>query len=301
MRNRNIFWPAILILIGVIALLINTGAVSADRLYRLGDLWPLVLIVIGLEILARRAVHGPMADLAAVLIILVAAGGAVAYVAVGPAVPGGTRTLDVKDTVGTLTQANLHVDAGAENMTVEGTASLGADLYRAHIEYSGSKPDVTLDRSTGDLAISQNNALGFFGGRHLRINIQVNSGVPWSFSVNSGAATDTFNIGSLKVTSMDLNSAATREDITLGTPTGIVPININGAALTVHLHRPGTTDASVHVSGPAVSLVADGQQYHGFGDLSWQSGGYGGAGDAYQVEVSGAACTVTMDKGSQQG
>jgi hypothetical protein len=50
-----------------------------------------------------------------------------------------------------------------------------------------------------------------------------------------------------------------------------------------------------------VSLVADGQQYHGFGDLSWQSSGYGGASDAYQVEVSGAACTVTMDKGSQQG
>jgi hypothetical protein len=301
MRNRNLFWPAVLILIGVIALLINSGAVSADRLYRLADLWPLILIVIGLEILARRALHGVASDLAAVLIILVAAGGTIVYVAVGPAVPGGTRTLDFKDAVGNLTQAGLHVDAGAENLTVDGSTALGTDLYRAHIEYSGSKPDVTLDRSTGDLAISQNNTFGFFGGRHLRINIQVNSAVPWSFSVNSGAATDTFNIASLKVASMDLNTAASREDITLGTPTGIVPININGAALTVHLHRPGTTDASVHVSGPAVSLVADGQQYHGFGDLSWQSSGYGGASDAYQVEVSGAACTVTMDKVSQQG
>ena len=301
MRNRNLFWPAVLILIGVIALLINSGAVSADRLYRLGDLWPLILIMVGLEIVARRGLHGAASDLAAVLIILVAAGGAVAYVAVGPAVPGGTRLLDFKDTVGSLTQASLHVDAGAENLTVDGSTSLGADLYRVHIEYSGSKPDVTLDRSTGDLAISQNNTFGFFGGRHLRINIQVNSTVPWSFSVNSGAATDTFNIASLKVASMDLNTAASREDITLGSPTGIVPININGAALTVHLHRPGTTDASVHLSGPAVSLVADGQQYHGFGDLSWQSRGYGGASDAYQVEVSGAACTVTMDKGSQEG
>lgn len=301
MRNRNFFWPAVLILIGVIALLINSGAVSADRLYRLGDLWPLILIVIGLEILARRALHGAASDVAAVLIILLAAGGVVAYVAVGPAVPGGTRMLDVKDTVGSLTQAGLHVDAGAENLTVDGSTGLGADLYRAHIEYSGSKPDVTLDRSTGDLAISQNNTLGFFGGRHLRIDIQLNSSVPWSFSVNSGAATDNFNITSLKVASMDLNTAASREDISLGPPTGVVPININGAALTVHLHRPGTAEASVHVSGPAVSLVADGQHYHGFGDLSWQSGGDSGASDAYQVEVSGAACTVTMDKGSQEG
>jgi hypothetical protein len=300
MRNRSLFWPAALILIGVIALLINSGAVSPDRLYRLVDLWPLILIVIGLEILARRALHGPMADLAAVLIILVAAGGAVTYVAVGPAIPGGTHTLDASGTVGDLTQANLHVDAGAVTMTVDGS-SLGPDLYRAHIEYSGSKPDVTLDRSTGDLQISQNNDFGFFGGRHLVIHIQVNSAVTWGFGVNTGSASDSFNIASLKVGSMDLNTGASREDITLGAPTGVVPININGGAVTVHLHRPSATEAAVHVSGAAANLVADGQQYHGIGDVSWQSRGYGGASNAYQVEVSAGASNVTMDTGSQQG
>jgi hypothetical protein len=301
MRNRNLFWPAVLILIGVVALLINSGAVSPDRLYRLGDVWPLILIVIGLEILARRALHGPMADLAAVLIILVAVAGAVAYVAIGPAIPGGTRTLDASDKVGSLTQANLHVDAGAATATVDGTSALGPDLYRAHIEYSGSKPDVTLDRSTGDLEVSQNNDFGFFGGRHLVIHIELNSAVSWSFGVSTGSASDTFNIASIKVSSIDLNTGASREDITLGTPVGIVPININGGAVTVHLHRPSGTEAAVHVSGAAANLVADGQQYHGIGDLSWQSNGYGGAGNAYQVEVSAGASNVTMDTGTQQG
>jgi hypothetical protein len=301
MRNRSLVLPAILILIGVIALLINSGAVSPDRLYRLGDLWPLILIVIGLEILARRALHGATADIAAALIILVAAGGAAAYIAVGPAIPGGTRTLDASDTVGSLTQANLHGDAGAVTTTVDGTSALGPDLYHAHIEYSGSKPDVTLDRSTGDLQISQNSDFGFFGGGHLVIHIQVNSAVSWAFGVNTGSASDTFNIASLKVGSMDLNTGASREDITLGPPTGMVPININGGAVTVHLHRPSGTDAAVHVSGAAANLVADGQQYHGIGDLSWQSSGYAGASNAYQVEVSAGASSVTMDTGSQQG
>jgi hypothetical protein len=44
-----------------------------------------------------------------------------------------------------------------------------------------------------------------------------------------------------------------------------------------------------------VNLDADGRQLHGVGDESWQTAGYGGAADAYQVEISGGASTVIMD------
>jgi hypothetical protein len=295
MRSRSFFWPALLILIGVIALLVNAGAISSDRLYRLADLWPLILVVIGLELISRRAWQGAAADLASVLIVLVAAVGAVAYVAVGPAIPGGTQTLNASDSIGNLNQATLHVDVGAATMTVTGSGDLGADLYRAHIEYSGPKPDISLDRSSGDLQISQNNTFGFFGSRRFVLDLQLSSAVSWNFSVNTGAASDTFRLSALKVGSIELNTGASREDITLGKPTGAVPISVNGGALTVHLHRPSGTEASVQVSGGAVSLVADGQQHHGIGDQSWQSSGYGGASDSYRVDVNGGACTVTVD------
>jgi hypothetical protein len=294
-RNRGFFWPAVLILTGVIALMVEAGAISADRLYRLLDLWPLILIVIGVVLICRRALHGATADLAVVLILLVAAGGAVVYVAVGPAISDRTQTLDTSDTVGSLNQATLHVDAGAATMTVVGSGALGADLYRAHIEYSGSKPNVSLDRSTGDLQISQDNAFGFFGSRRLVLDLQISSAVPWNFGVNSGAASGTFNLSSLKVGSMDLSTGSSHDDITLGPPTGVVRISVNGGALTVHVHRPSGTKASVQVSGGAIGLNADGQQYHGIGDQSWQSNGYNGAADAYRVDVNGGACTVTID------
>jgi hypothetical protein len=295
MRNRSFFWPAVLILIGVIALLVNAGAISTDRLYRLADLWPLILVVIGLELISRRALHGAASDVAAVLIVLVAAGGALAYVAVGPPIPGGTQTFNTSDAVGSLNQATLHVDVGATTMTVEGSETLGADLYHAHFEYSGAKPDVSLDRSSGDLQISQNNPFGFFGGRHLVLDLQINSAVTWSFSVMTGSASDTFKLSTVKVGSMDLNTGASREDITLGPPKGVVSITINGGALTVHLHRPRGTEASVHATGGAVSVTADGQHYRGIGDQNWQSSGFNGASDSYQVEANAGACTVTMD------
>lgn len=300
MRSRSFFWPAVLILIGVVALLVNAGAISSDRLYRLADLWPLILVVIGLELISRRALQGNASDLAAVLIVLVAAVGAVAYVAVGPAIPGGTQTLNASDAVGDLNQATLHVDVGAATMTVTGSGALGEDLYRAHIEYSGSKPDISLDRSTGDLQFSQSNPFGFFGSHRFVIDLQLSSAVSWNFSINTGAASDTFRLVALKVGSIELNTGASREDITLGPPKGAVPISVNGGALTVHLHRPSGTQASVQVSGGAVNLVADGQRHGGIGDQSWQSSGFNGASDSYQVDVNGGACTVSMDTSATQ-
>ena len=47
---RSFLWPALLILVGVIALLANTGQIPAERLYNLVNLWPLILVVIGLVI-----------------------------------------------------------------------------------------------------------------------------------------------------------------------------------------------------------------------------------------------------------
>src|SRR5258708_33725907 len=80
MRYRSFFWPAILIVLGVVALGVNLGAISGGRLYRLADLWPLILIVIGMVSISRRAWQGARRDLAAALIVLLAVVGAAAYV-----------------------------------------------------------------------------------------------------------------------------------------------------------------------------------------------------------------------------
>lgn len=289
------FWPAILILIGVFALLVNANLLSVDRLYRLADLWPLILVVIGLLLISYRAFQGAAAQLAAALIIVLAAAGTIAYVAVGPSLPGGTQTLDSKDSAGSLNAATLHVDAGAATVTVSGSGSLGEDLYEAHITYAGTKPDVSLDRSTGDLTITQSTGFGFFQSRRLAIDLKVSSSVQWSISVNAGAVTDNLKLTDVAVSSIDINSGAGRDDITLGPPKGQVPVTINGGAHTVYVHRPAGTAASIHLSGGAVNLSADGHQQHGIGSLSWQTSGYDSASDSYRIEVNGGASNVTLD------
>ena len=290
---RSFFWPVVLILAGVIALLVNAGVVSTDRLSLLVDLWPLILIVIGLELIARRGLQGAAGDVAAVLIVLVAAGGALAYVALAPN-PNTAQKLDTSADVGDLDHASLQVEAGAATITVTSSSSIAGDLYRAHVEYSGTRPDVNLNRSNGTIRISQGSA-PFFQSRHFTIDLKINSSLPWAIVADSGAATGTYNLAGAHITSIEINTGASREDITLGKPSGIVPITINGGSLTAHLHRPAGTAASVRVSGGAVSLDADGQQHRGIGTQTWSSAGAGSATDSYRIEVSGGACNVTID------
>src|SRR5229473_615370 len=219
-QYRSFFWPGILIVVGVLALLVNSGLVPAERLDRLVDLWPLILVVIGLELLVRRALQGPAAEVAAALIVVLAIAGAAAYVALGSTATG-TQTLDASGKVGNLDHAGVQVDAGAANITMQGSSTLGSDLYRAHIEYTGRKPDVSLDGSSGDLQISQGSGSSFFFQSHrFVLNLQLNSRVRWKITVDSGDATDTLNLSSVHVTGIELNTGAGREDITLGAPSG---------------------------------------------------------------------------------
>jgi hypothetical protein len=296
-RYRSVFWPAILILVGVFALLINSGLVRAERLDRLADLWPLILIVIGLELVVRRAIKGPTAEIAAVLVVLVAIVGAAAYVALGPAIPTGTQTLDTAAKVGSIEHASVRVDVGAASITMQGSASLGGDLFRAHIEYSGRQPEVGLDGATGEVHISQSNTSGFFfQNRRFVLSLQLNASVPWKITVNSGASSDTFNLSSLHVTSIEVNTGASHETINVGTPSGTVPVTINGGALTVNAHRAHGVAASVAVSGGAVNLSFDGRQSHAVGTLNAQTSDYDSAADRYQFQINGGACNVTVDQ-----
>lgn len=297
-RYRSFFWPALLVLVGVAALLVNTGVITADRLATLFDLWPVILIVIGLEIIVRTTTRGVVADVAALSVVLIAVVGALAYVVEAPSIPGyaANQTLDVSDTAGSLTHASLEVDAGAATITLAGDSSLGSDLYRAHVQYSGQKPTITLDRASGSLKISQDNS-GFNVFRHYKfvMNLALNPHVAWSVTENTGASDESLNFSTLSLDSLTINTGASREDITLGAPSGHVSITINGGALTAHVHRPSGTEASVDVSGGAISLDADGRQQHAVGSVSYQSSGFSGASAAYQVTINGGACTVTLD------
>ena len=295
MRNRAYILPALLIVVGVLALLVNLGAIPTDRLYRLADLWPALLIVLGLVLLVNRARLPAAAEtIASALIVVVALVGAAAYVALGPAIPVGTHQMTVSEPAGDLKEATLELNVGSATVNVQGSSSMVNDLIQAQITYSGPEPSVTLDSTSGRVVVQQNGRFGFFGPQAFRMDVQLNDAVKWNFAFHSGSSRDTFDIPNVNLGSMEIDTGASTENISLGAPQGHVSVRINGGALTVHLHRRDGA-ASVKVSGGAVSLTFDGDTATAVGSVSHSTGP---ADDIFEVAVSGGTCSVTMDKGS---
>ena len=294
-RYRSFFWPALLILAGIVALLVNVGQIPVDRVFQAVNLWPLVLVVIGLELIIRRLLHGVTGDVAAALVVLLAIVGAATYVAVAPN-PAANETLDASGQLGDVQSASLEINAGAATIKISSDSDVGTDLFKAHIAYSGTKPDVTFDASSRKLTISQrgNNFL-IFQSRRFELDLQINPKVTWAVELNTGAATSTLDLSHVQLKSLSLSSGAARDEITLGPASEAVPVEIDGGALTVKIHRPQGTEASVDVSGGAVSLDADGRRLHGIGHQSYESPGFSNAANGYRIEINGGACTVTLD------
>lgn len=290
---RSFFWPAVLILVGVVLLLVNTGQIQVERLYAVINLWPLVLIVIGLELIIRRTVHGATGDIAAALVVLVAVVGTATYVAIAPN-PAATQTLDASTQLADVKQAALEINAGAATINVSSGADVGSDLYRAHISFSGPKPEVKFEN--GKLTITQkgNNFFGL-GIRRFDLDLKLNPNVTWDAELDTGAATNSIDLSDAQLRSLSLNSGAARHDITLGPATASVPIEINGGALTVRIHRPSGSPVTVDVSGGAVNLTGDGKEMRGAGHLSYTSSDYSSGANGYRIAITGGACTVTVD------
>jgi hypothetical protein len=295
-RHRGLVVPGLLILVGAIALAANLNLVRWDSLFRLLDLWPALLILIGAELVLRAAAPRRTAAAIGTLLVILAAAGAVVYMAAAPSIPGGAHVLDSTEPVGELSNASLDVAFGAADVNIHGAPLEGA-LFKSHIEYSGQKPGVSLDRSSSTLTIQDNQrGIGFLFGPHGKrtINLSLSDSLPWAISISGGASHANLALGTAKVSSLDVSGGANNITIALGRPMGKVAVNVSGGASSVTIHRPAGVATSVTASGGANSVRLDDKHLAGFGDSSAQTSGFDGAADRYEIDVSGGASNVSV-------
>lgn len=300
--RRGLFLPAILVAVGLVALLVNAGLVPTEALARLADMWPLLLIVLGVDMVLRATVDPTRAGRLGIVTVAVACAFALVYASVGSSLTVGERTADFTAQVGSLSQAGLEMSFGGADVNVRygDAAQMGEVLYTAHVTYSGSLPPTAgLDGATGTvrLAINQQ-GLGFGGGEHRRADVVLNPSLPWAVSLSGGATRANLSFGSGTVRSIDVSGGAASLDLSLPPPRGSTTVSVSGGANSIRVHRPPGAALRAEVNGGAGSLRFDGRSSTGIGELSAESDHYGSASDRYLLSVSGGANTVTVDTGS---
>jgi hypothetical protein len=294
-RYRSLWLPGLLILVGAVALAVNLGLLQSASLYRLADLWPVLLVLLGAELILRSAAAPRVATAAGLALLLVAVAGAAGYVALAPPLPAGNQTLDRSAPVGNVTRPSLSLSFSGAEVNVHGEP-LGDLLYRAHLRYSGSAPQLTFDPGTGELDIAASPGLQFlFAPRGSRsLDLALNDSLPWSLDVSGGASSATFDISTVALAEVSVSGGANHVTLDLGKPTGTVSIDVSGGASTVSIRRPAGVAARVQASGGANSVRLDNQHLASFGDATAQTAGFAAATDRYDIDVSGGASNVSV-------
>jgi cell wall-active antibiotic response 4TMS protein YvqF len=301
--RRGVFWPLLLIALGLIFLLQNFGFISGVSWLALASLWPLLLVLIGLDIAFAR--RWPLPTLV-VEVAVIAAG--LALVAYSPNLsPGifvfgngnGPGENDVTVARGDATQLSLTLNGGAtRSYHVSGGATQLVEAHSANadlrVRNSGTtRADVRLDQTSSGFFHPVNDG---------DVQIRIASDVPTSLTVNVGAGEFDVDLSDVRVTAATVNVGASSMRLVLPKPNGDVAIRMNGGASNIAIVVPGGIEARIATTGGLLSLRSDNTRLGSGGGTggcvacgsSVETSGYSAAQSRVTLTISAGASSIVV-------
>jgi len=301
--RRGVFWPLVLIALGLLFLLSNYGFISGVSWLTILNLWPLLLILIGLDIAFAR--RWPLPTLVAEVLVIAAGlvlaatqpsfGGGLAIFRV----PGGGGAADISVPRDSAAALALHVSGGAGHYRVSGGAT-------ALVEAHSANPDLRLrisGRERPDVRIDQVGVRGLsFRGTDTDVQVRAASDVPASLDFNAGAGEFDVDLSDVRITEARINTGASTLRLALPKASGDVNVRVNAGASTVVITVPAGVEARVATSGGLVSLRSDNDRLGTGGGTGGciacgsavETTGYGAAHDRVTVTVTAGASSIVV-------
>ena len=158
--------------------------------------------------------------------------------------------------IGGLSRARLLYRSGAHELLLRGSVDIG-ELYQARFE--GPVPQVRL--RDGVVTI-QHKGGWKWDWKERRADLSINSTIPWDVEVIGGTGKLQGKLAGLDLRSFELTGGVDQLRLTLGPPTGEVPIRLTGGANSIRIERPADVPVRMKLHGGAASIEFD-QQKHG--------------------------------------
>jgi len=202
-----------------------------------------------------------------------------------------------------VTSGKLIFLSGAPRITVRGDATL-TELYRA--SFAGPVPRM---RVRGGVVTVAYPRMGWFDWRaqiagqnvdasaHWRKDtgeIALNASIPWWIELRGGVSSWAADLRTLRLEGFELRGGASKVELMLPRPIGVVPIRIHGGMSRVSIVRPIGVAAGLEVHGGVSEVALDGEVVKGAGQISMQTPGAAATPDRYEIDVSGGASKVSI-------
>lgn len=305
MRGRHgVFWPLLLIALGLVFLLSNFGVISGVSWLAIASLWPLLLILIGLDIAFAR--RWPLPTLGAEVAVIAAGLALVAYspnLSPGIFVFGdgdGPWVADVTVPRGDATELSLSLNAGATRAYhVTGGAT-------ALVEAHSPNPELrvrTSGTTRANVRLDQGSARGFVRTTDSSdIQIRLAIDVPTSITVNVGAGEFDIDLSDVRLTDARVNIGASSMRFVLPKPSGNVDIRVNGGASSLTIVVPDGVEARISTTGGFLALRSDNTRLGTGGATGGciacgstiETSGYGAASNRVTVTISAGMSSIVV-------
>jgi hypothetical protein len=193
---------------------------------------------------------------------------------------------------GSLTDGRLEFARGAARLTIRGARI--PDLFRARFDRPA--PAVSLDGGAVTvryLRFSPRAWLRPWARRSGQVTL--NEDVAWDLRVRKGVAHLDADLRGLRVEAVEVTHGASRVELRLPRPSGVVPVRVGGGASHVTIRRPAGTAARLSIGRGVADLTFDEQEFGAVGGrLRLEAPGAGGTDDRYEIEISGGAAHVQV-------
>lgn len=297
----RLFWPIILIGVGVIFLLSNLGVITGNPWSVIWQLWPVLLIALGLEILLARS--GTTGAIVSALLGLAVVGGVLWILIARPALPGfnfnagggelKTTTIDypLKD----IRSANVSINFSTGTNTLRALSD-SASLIAGTIAHYG---DLTFDASdAGSQANVRLNSssvsivMPFGGASQERWDVALNPAAAYDVNFEMGVGQSTLDLSKLTITGGRINAGVGTTDLTLPAQ-GRFTLNIDGGVGTVRIRLPGRMALRVEIDTGIGSFNPGGRLKALGGDV-YETEGFGNADNAITLRIKAGIGSISI-------
>ena len=271
----SLFWPVMLIGIGIIFLLANSGQLTHDPVALLVQFWPVIFVVIGIDLLFART--GWIGALVSALLALLIVGGAIVYLIT----PGQTLVFSGWQIPNRADLSTMHVEQplqGVTEATVKWTVGSGESVIRAanttdvsylidgDVAYRGELTN-QIQRSDGKATVTLANEDSFvswpwFLNDRTRWDLRLNPTVRYDFDLSFGSGNHTVDLSDLVINGVSLAQGSGNN--TLKLPEGgsyQVALTVNSGDLLVRVPAGMPVQINYQVNSGDLNILALGNEF----------------------------------------
>jgi hypothetical protein len=313
--NRGLlFWGIALITAGVVALAAYQGWIDRSILTEAAQLWPLLLVAIGLSIVLSRTPFAWLGALAAGLVVGIAGGALISGAGtVGLNCNGTTGTPEIS--TGTFTGSQASVDLQLNCGTLKLSMADGSG-WRAETAVESGSDQPSRSGGPTSLEIKSPDRVLPFGHDKQDWTIQLGRDVSYDFSATLNAGESRIDAGDGKFGSLNLQTNAGSTHLLLGgAQIADLQVQLNAGSADVTADGDADLAGSLQANAGSINLcVPDGAGLqikvnssvafsHNLGDRglteqgndTWVSAGFASAAHKIVLEVEGNAASFTLN------